>query len=97
MVWGQRWSALAIFHLDWPAKKKRPPQVRFDLPEMQGFEGENRTCGGLFFAGQSQWKISSLCVKKLVQSKFMGGPIGVENRQFSQRQIYIIPTRANKP
>ena len=36
----------AIFHLDWPAK--RPPQVRFDLPEMQVLKAESRTCGGHF-------------------------------------------------
>ena len=35
-----------IFHLDWPAN--RPPQVRFDLPEMQVLKGENQTCGAPF-------------------------------------------------
>ena len=30
------------------ASKKRPPQVRFDLLEMQVLKGESPTCGGLF-------------------------------------------------
>ena len=31
---------------NWIGLQKRPPQVRFDLLEMQALKGENRTCGG---------------------------------------------------
>ena len=32
----------------WAGLRKRPPQVRFDLHEIQVLKGENQTCGGLF-------------------------------------------------
>ena len=42
----------------WIGVQKRPPQVRFDLPEMQVLEGGKPDLWGSFFAGQRKWKIS---------------------------------------
>ena len=42
--------------------KKRPPQVRFDLLEMEVLKGENRTCGGLFSQANPSGKLAlSIC------------------------------------
>ena len=62
---------------------QRPPQVRFDLPEMQVLEGESRTCGGLFLTGQLKWKIGTLehtvqqyCTLLLLKTSLTAGMSG---------------------
>ena len=50
-------------------RKIRPPQVRFDLLEMQVLKGENRTWGGLF----SQANLLDICsLVGLVQDPWHG-------------------------
>ena len=42
----------------WIGLQNRPPQVRFDLPEMQVLKGESRTCGNIFSQANPSGKLA---------------------------------------